>query len=81
MAKKDSTREYEVWNKALPLKAEPVSAFAALYPEEFKSPAYVHVKYDRSVFGYKNKAGDTLYTEHPNYKIVTFKGINFVIPD
>lgn len=78
MAKKD--KQYETV-KSLPAKAEPISAFAAQYPAQFKSPAYVHVKFDRHKFGYETKGGGLRNTAYPGYKIVTFKGIHFVIPD
>jgi hypothetical protein len=78
MAKKD--KQYDTV-KSLPAKAEPISRFAALFPDQFKSPAYVHVKYDRHKFGYETKKGELRNTANPGYKIVTFKGVHFVIPD
>lgn len=61
----------------LPADALPVSKYAR--KKKVSSPAYVHVKYDRHKFGYKNKAGEILHTEHPGYDIVDFQGSCYVI--
>lgn len=63
--------------EVLPANALPVSKYARKF--KVSSPAYVHVKYDRHKFGYENKAGQILYTEHPGYDIVDFQGTCYVI--
>lgn len=54
-----------------------VSQYARKY--KFSSASYVHVKYDRYKFGYQTKAGSKLFTEHPGYDIVDFRGNCYVI--
>lgn len=61
----------------LPKKAMPVSKYAKEF--NVSSASYVHVKYDRHLFGYENKAGETLHTEHPGFDIVDFQGTCYVI--
>lgn len=61
----------------LPAGALPVSKYARKY--KVSSPAYVHVKYDRYKFGYYNKAGELLHTDHPGYDIVDFQGSCYVV--
>jgi len=63
--------------KSLPDNALPVSLFAKQF--DFKSASYVHVKYDRYKFGYKNKRGETLFASYPGYDIINFKGNCYVI--
>lgn len=67
--------------KELPSNALPVSQFAKKF--NFTSPSYVHVKYNRHFFGYRNKTkkgfGQLLYAQHPGYDIVDFKGTCYVI--
>jgi hypothetical protein len=65
----------------LPPEALPVSAFTRKYGRRYNitSSAYAHVKYDRHLFGYKNKAGNTLHTIHPGFDIVDFHGTCYVI--
>lgn len=61
----------------LPSGATPISLYAK--EENISSPAYVHVKYDRHKFGYTTKAGKFVKAPDPGYKIIRYKGINYVI--
>jgi hypothetical protein len=65
----------------LPAEALPVSAFVRKHGRRYNisSPAYCHVKYDRYYVGYRNKAGELLHTDHPDYDIVDFHGTCYVI--
>lgn len=55
----------------------PVSLYAK--NKGILSPAYVCVKYDRFLFGYKKKDGSIAYGEDPGYIIRCYQGINYVI--
>lgn len=68
-------------HEALPPEAIPVSAFQRKYGRKYNiaSTAYVHVKYDRHKFGYRNKAGELLHTDYPGYDIIDFHGTCYVI--
>jgi hypothetical protein len=63
--------------KVLPEGATPVSLYAK--EEEISSPAYVHVKFDRFKFGYTTKAGKFTKAPNPGYKIISYKGSNYVV--
>mgnify|MGYP000928178207 CR=1 FL=1 len=66
--------------EVLPAKAISVSEYAREIAQT--SPAYVHVKFDRYKFGaLDKKTGKVKHSPRPNYEIVDFKGIAFVIPD
>lgn len=72
--------KYEKVNQ-LPKGALTIANYREQNPEQFKSNAYVHIKFDRYKFGIKDKKGGLKFGAKPPYKIVDFQGIAFVIPD
>lgn len=76
------TKERRPYDKVtkLPAKALRVYEYSQLGNKP-TTPAYIHVKYNRFKFGYENTKGVLVYGEKPEYKLVDFQGIVFVIPD
>lgn len=75
------TKERRPYDKVTKLPAKALRVYEYSQVEPKTSPSYIHIKYNRYKFGYVNPKGVLTYGEKPDYKLVDFQGIVFVIPD